>query len=139
MYYFQIDKEIEGCERYKGWYILIYVDKIGKKDWKVRGIYDEVPEVYLLIQENEPQDVLELNTANLVCLLSDKIWGGQYRAQLIESNQRERPQNLTFLGKYNSFSRPHSNFPMVGSFGWRMAERDILWAYKLQLKMHSEE
>ena len=46
VYAFQIKEQIKGYEKYVGWYVLFYIDKIYLKDWYVHGVQDEVADAY---------------------------------------------------------------------------------------------
>lgn len=123
VYYFQIMNEIEGYEEYKGWYALVYVDEIYTEDWIVRGIQDEMADVFFFLQKEEPkvpEDILKAKKAFFFC---------GYRANLCEKSKRERPKDFTYLGKCHSFEYPEepSHFCKT-HFSWAgdIHERSIL-------------
>lgn len=139
VFFFQIKNEnrdkyiTEEYDKCIGWYVLFYVDKITKKDWQVKGIYDEVAEVYFFLTKEKPKNVDEIQRSTPVCFLffNDK---NQYRAELFETSKRQRPNDLSFLGKYLSFTYPQNEFFQKRVFFWGLHERDILWGYSKQLK-----
>ena len=133
VYYFQIKNKVENYEEYVDWYVLLYVDKIKKKDWIVKGVYDEVAEVYFFMTKEKPKDVNEIKSATPICFLefNEKK---QYGAYLFEKSKRQRPKDLTFLGNYTSFVCPHNNFSEKMHFFWILYERDILWGYAKQVQ-----
>ena len=137
VYFFQIKELIEGYEKYFGWYALFYVDKIYLDDWYVRGIKDEVPEVYFFIQKEKPENIESLYTAARICFsIGQGRFGNRYRVHICESSKRNRPKDLTFLGKCKEFKYPDNESDMSGHFCWsRSSIRDILWGFAKQLKL----
>lgn len=142
VYYYEMVNVLEGYEKYKGWYVLMYVDCIEKDDWQVKGIFDEIPEVYFFMQETKPESVSEVHTATPICLLGNCLTSKtlkKYRAEVVERSKRGRPKDLTFLGKLEDFVYPPNDHPIPQNFGWLLSERTILWGYERQLKLENQE
>lgn len=138
VYAFQIKSKIENYEEYMGWYVLFYVDEINKDDSEVRGIYDEVAELYFFLVEEAPTDANIICSATPVCFL---LYNGkrQYRAELYETSKRQRPKDMYFVGICSSFIYPQNELPQNRVFSWRLYERSILWGYQTQLKLEQEK
>lgn len=137
VYTFQIKSKIENYEEYVGWYVLFYVDKIIKDDWQVKGVYDEVAEVYFFLTKEKPKDANEVKSATPVCFLffNDK---NQYRAELLKTSKRQRPKDMLCLGKCSSIIYPQNEFLQKRVFYWNLHERDILWRYGKQIKYEKQ-
>lgn len=137
VYAFQIRSKIENYEEYLGWYAILYVDKINKDDSEVRGVYDEVAELYFFLVDEAPADANIICSATPVCFLS---YNGkkQYRAELYEISKRQRPKDMYFVGNCSSFVYPKNELHQNRAFSWRLYERDILWGYRTQLKLEQE-
>ena len=141
VYYYEMVNVPKGYEKYIGWYVLIYVDCIKVKDWYVKGIFDEVPEVYFFMQKNKPTDVSEIKTATPVCLLAASLASPslkKYRARVMERSKRKWPKDLTFLGRYDEFVYPPNDHPTPQFFDWPLGNRNILWGYERQLKTKNQ-
>lgn len=136
VYCFQIMNEIGGYEKYKGWYTLMYVDKIFTEDWIVREIQDEMADVFFFLQKEKPEaaeDILKAKKVFFFC---------GYRSFLCEESKRERPKDFTYLGKCHLFEYPEEPAQFCKThFSWAgyIHERDILWGYERQLKAESME
>lgn len=133
VYTFQIKSKVEKYEEYTGWYVLFYVDKISKKDWIVKGIFDEVAEIYVFMTRDKPVDVGAIQSATPICFLqfNEK---NQYRAVLHERSKRQRPNDLNFIGRCSAFIYPPNEFLQERVFFWGLHERDILWGYRRQIE-----
>lgn len=136
VYYFQIQEEIKGYEKYLGWYALFYVDKIYLDDWNVRGIMDEVADAYFFLNRDKPNDIEDFYTSKRVCFNVGKS-GNRYRVCILERTKRNRPKDLTFLGKCYEFDYPLNDTIEPGCFFWSkyVDTRNILWGYENQLKL----
>lgn len=60
--FFQIKEKIESYEKYLGWYALFYVNKIYLRDWNVKGVADEVADVYFFLTKDKPESIDALRT-----------------------------------------------------------------------------
>lgn len=139
VYTFQIKEKIEGYEEYVGWHAMFYVNRIYQKDWYVRGIKDEVADVYFFLQQDKPKSVKDLLTAKNVCFNIGQR-GNRYRVYICESSKRNRPKDFAFLGKCEKFSYPINEKLESDCFFWSkyIYERDILWGYKRQLRYEEQ-
>ncbi len=139
VYTFQIQEEIKGYEQYIGWYVLFYVDKIWLDDWQVRGVYDELADLFFFLTEEKPTCVEDIYNAKNICFYRGKK-GNRYRVYLCEVRKKERPVDLILLGKCNDFKYPENDKIDKGCFFWLqpVCTRDILWGYGKQLKYEAE-
>ena len=141
VYYFQIKgnvpKLIKGYEEYVGWHAMFYVDKIYTKDWQVKGVQDELAELFFFLQKEKPESVEDILSATKVCF--DIGLKNSYKIYLCEDSKRSRPKDLFLLGKIDNFSYPNNCNPVSRFFGWGCAERDILWGYVDQIKYEQEK
>ncbi len=66
VYTFQIKDERKDRfinKEYIGWWAVLYVDKIIKKDWQVRGVFDEIPLVSCCLLKDKPKHTEVIETA----------------------------------------------------------------------------
>ena len=142
VYYFQIINNVKQCEEdvrpYEGWYALMYIDKIIKDDWQVRGVYDDVAEAYFFIQKNKPESVSEIKFATPVWFYCDKGGNRRYRSRILETSKRARKREIHIVGKLDEFSYPPNEERNYNPFSWYWADRSIVWGYKKQLKLGNE-
>lgn len=141
VYAFQIKSEIQNYEKYKGWYAIFYIKKIYKKDWQVKGVFDEVAEAYFYLVKDKPSAPSIIENATPVCFLIGKRKqdgsepGNQYLVDILETSKRMRPKDLFFVGRYENDKIFHpKEHESKGLIFWLLYERDILWGYKNQLK-----
>lgn len=137
VYYFQIEEPLEGYEKYDkyvGKYVLMYVDKIYTDDWQVKGVFDEIADVYFLIRCNKPVKVADVFDSAYV-----KIYGN-YIANLCERSKKQRPKDLTLLGECDSFIYPKYDSKKKDCFFWskEIGIRDILDGYEKHIKFEKE-
>ncbi len=138
IYFFQIKEKIDNYEKYLGWYALFYVDKICLRDWNVKGVADEVADVYFFLTKDKPESIEALHTSKRVCFHIGKT-GNRYQMHIYESSRRNRPKDLTLLGKCDGIHYPLNNSSMGGHFCWsRVDIREILYGYENQLKLDSD-
>lgn len=133
VYTFQIKNNVENYETYMGWYVLLYVDEVKKKDWVVKDVLDEVAEVYFFLSKDKPQNPNAIKEATPICFLQFNGLN-QYRAEVFEKSKRQRPKDITLLGICSSFTYPANELPQKRHFSWSLHERDILWGYERQLR-----
>ena len=139
VYFFQIKEKIESYEKYLGWYALFYVNKIYLRDWNVNGVADEVADVYFFLTKDKPESIDALRTSKRVCFHIGKT-GNRYRMHIYESSRRNRPKDLTLLGKCDGIHYPLNNSSKGGHFCWsRVDIREILYGYENQLKLDNED
>ena len=135
VYCFQITETIDGYEEYTGWYATFYVDKVYKEDWIVRGVWDEVADAYFFLSKDKPQSADDIKRMKNI-LFSWPPIQINYEAEILESSKRQRPKDLTYLGKCGDFRYPHndkySNKDLV--FWGYCTERDLVWGYVKQLE-----
>lgn len=125
VYCFQIKNQIDDYEEYQGWYALFYVDKIYTEDWVVKGIQDEMADLFFFLQKEKP-----LN-ADAVLDSEKVLFNRGYKAYLCESSKRQRPKDLEYLGKCCMFQYPSERMIAKAHFSWSdyVHERDIVWGY----------
>lgn len=73
---------------YAGKYIILYVLKMFKKDWQVKGIYDDCSDILAGICDQEPQcvgDVVDVINSNVIF-------------ELLETTKKSRPKDMKYLG-----------------------------------------
>lgn len=139
VYFFQIKEKIESYEKYLGWYALFYVSKIYLRDWNVNGVADEVADVYFFLTKDKPESINALRTSKRVCFHIGKT-GNRYQMHIYESSRRNRPKDLTLLGKCDGIHYPLNNSSKGGHFCWsRVDIREILYGYENQLKLDNED
>ncbi|MDE6626722.1 MAG: hypothetical protein K2K56_10210 [Lachnospiraceae bacterium] len=144
VYIFQIKGEKKDTfikdehEKYIGWWAVFYVDKIIKEDWQVRGVFDEVAELYLFLTKDKPENAETIQVITPILFYIFNNEKNRYRVKLIERSKRQRPKDLTYLGKCSSFTNPPNEFWQEGTFSWYLCERDILMGYERQLKMQGK-
>ena len=139
VYYFKIEGPLnlvnyERLEKYVGSYILVYIDKIYTEDWFVKEVPDEVADVYFLFRNSKPEKIEDVLNSSYV-----KIYD-KYIATLFEVSKRERPQNLTLLGKCDSFVYPKCDDKRKDCFFWskEIGVRDVLLGYEEHVKFEQE-
>ena len=127
VYCFQINSEVEGYEEYLGWYALFFVDKIYTDDWYVRGVQDEIADLFFFLQKDKPCSPDDILSAGKV------QFSRGYKAYLCEVSKRERPKDLFFLGKNQVFQYSDERIQPKSHFTWAdyVHERDIIWGYVL--------
>ena len=138
VYTFQISEKIEGYEKYIGWHVLFYVDRIFLEDWYVHGINDELADAYFFLMEEEPKEASDIIKAKNICFYwKNKIF--RYKSCICEKSKRSRPSTFRYLGKYADFKSPENESMNSDCFFWGMvAERSILWGYEKQLRYERE-
>lgn len=130
VYCFQITETIDGYEEYIGWYASFYVDKVYKKDWIVRGVWDEVADAYFFLSKEKLTYADEIKYINSI-----KFVNGEYRAEILEKSKSRRPKSLTYIGKFENFQCPNDSVPWVCNhiiWGY-CTERNIIQGYVKQL------
>lgn len=139
VYTFQISHEIEGYEKYIGWHVLFYVDRIFLKDWNVPGIDDEAADAYFFLMEEEPKEASDIKKAKNICFYWEKR-KFRYKSYILETSKRSRPSTFRYLGKCDGFKAPENESMESDCFFWGMvAERDILWGYEDQLRYENNK
>ncbi len=129
VYCFQIkgsvQKHMTGYEEYIGWYAMFYVDKIFTDDWYVRGVQDEMADLFFFLQKERPHSAENILTAKKV------LFSRGYKTYLCETSKKERPKDLTCLGKCYTFEYPSEKMYLKSHFSWDgyVYERDILKGY----------
>lgn len=135
VYYFQIKEKISGYEKYFGWYALFYVDKIYLEDWNVKGVADEVADAYFFLMKDRPQSMEDFHASQRVCFLIGQT-GNRYKVHILESSRRNRPKDLTLLGKCEGLHYSSHDNSLTGHFYWTKIDiRNILFGYENQLKL----
>ena len=139
VYTFTITEEIEGYEQYTGWHVIFYVDKIYTKDWYVHGIKDEVADTYFFLMKDKPVGVQDIKKAKNICFWRER-YGNRYREYICEQSKRNRPKDLTYLGKCEDFVYPQDDTLSSDCFFWgKCGQRSILWGYEKQLRYEKEK
>ena len=139
VYTFQIKESVKGYEEYMGGYALFYVDRIYLEDWNVKGVKDELADVYFFLMPNRPTHAEDIHNATNICFYKDDS-GNRYRVHICESSKRGRPKDLNYLGKCISFKYPANDKIRSGHFSWSkyVYERDILRGYQRQIEYEME-
>lgn len=139
VYYFKIEGPLnlvnyERLEKYVGSYVLVYVDKIYTEDWFVKGVVDEVADVYFLFRYEKPEKIEDVMDSSYVKIHDN------YIANLCETSKRERPKNFTLLGKCDSFIYPKYDNKKKECFFWskEIGIRYILDGYEEHIKFEQE-
>ena len=138
VYCFQIKgnvhKHMTGYEEYIGWYALFYVDKVFTDDWYVRGVQDEMADLFFFLQKERPRSAEDISSAKKV------LFNRGYKAYLCEISKKERPKDLICLGKCHTFEYPSERMYLKSHFSWDgyTYERDILKGYAKELKRIAE-
>lgn len=73
VYTFTITEKIKGYEKYLGWHVLFYVNRIYLKDWYVRGIKDEIADLYFFLMEERPENANDIKKAKKCMFLQKRI------------------------------------------------------------------
>ncbi len=141
VYTFQIssnNQKIEGFEKYIGWHVLFYVDRIYLEDWYVHGINDELADAYFFLMEEEPKEASDIKKAKNVCFYwENKAF--RYKTCICETSKRSRPSTFRYLGKYDGFKMPKNENMERGIIFWdKLTEQDILYGYEKQLRYEKE-
>lgn len=130
VYYFEVKQEVEGYEKYLGWYAMFYVDRLFQQDWNVRGVDDEVAEAYFFMAKDKPQSIEDFKKARPVCFSKGKD-SRRYKAKIVERSKRKRPKDLTLLGSCESFQPPKHNDKITELFFWMEPDfRSMLRGYE---------
>ena len=104
----------------------------------MKGVADEVADVYFFLTKDKPESIEALHTSKRVCFHIGKT-GNRYQMHIYESSRRNRPKDLTLLGKCDGIHYPLNNSSMGGHFCWsRVDIREILYGYENQLKLDSD-
>ena len=107
VYTFEITDVPEKYKEFCGWYMVIYVWKIHKGEFKVRNVWDHCPQVYLMLSRGKVTDLGELDKTDMCCSIRDhKTQKKRYRYTVIDLSNRYIPKNLEFLGTYEGFRHP---------------------------------
>ncbi len=134
-----IERYVKGYEEYIGWYAMIYVDKIYTEDWQVKGIQDEIADLFFYLRKEKPNVPDDIYKSKSICFSTGKKMN-QYKVYLCESSRRNRPKDLSLLGKVFDFSYPPncSSVPMFFTWGHYLYERDILKGYVKEVKYEAK-
>ena len=118
---------------------MFYVNKIYLRDWNVKGVADEVADVYFFLTKDKPESIDALRTLKRVCFHIGKT-GNRYQMHIYESSRRNRPKDLTLLGKCDGIHYSLNNSSKGGHFCWSKVDiREILYGYENQLKLDNED
>lgn len=133
----KVPKHMEGYEEYIGWYALFYVDRIFTEDWQVKGVEDEMADLYFYLTKDKPQAPSDLLSATHVRFgINTDI--NKFKVYICESSKRDRPKDLLFLGKLDNFPYPPNCNQISKHFSWGCAERDMVWGYRNQIKYEQQ-
>ena len=88
---------------------------------------DEVADVYFFLTKDKPESIDALRTSKRVCFHIGKT-GNRYQMHIYESSRRNRPKDLTLLGKCDGIHYPLNNSSKGGHFCWSRV--DIIWLRK---------
>ena len=101
------------------------------------AIHDKPVNDFFLTKD-KPESIEAIHTSKRVCFHIGKT-GNRYQMHIYESSRRNRPKDLTLLGKCDGIHYPLNNSSMGGHFCWsRVDIREILYGYENQLKLDSE-
>lgn len=102
-------------------------------------VQDDIAELYFYLRKDKPVCSEDIYTSKSICFSRGKN-ENQYKVYLCESSKRNRPKDLTLLGKIVDFKKPEkcSSVAMFFSWGNYLYERDILWGYERQIKYEEE-
>ena len=139
VYFSQIKNPPDEYKVYQNWYVLYYVDKIYLEDWYVRGVSDEVADIFAFVCKEKPQDIFAIQSATPVCFRADRDGNNIYRAKLLERTRRQRPKDIKFIGKCYEFKYPDKEHYQIYPFCWLDYEKYILWGYMDQLRLEKEQ
>ena len=91
VYCFQIKglvpRHMEGYEEYIGWYALFYVDKIYTEDWQVKGVQDELANLFFFLQKEKPKSAEDIFSAKRICFRK-RTTINDYKIYLCESSKK---------------------------------------------------
>lgn len=127
------------------WGVGIYQNDISadvKEDYIAKlksGKSDEVADVYFFLTKDKPESIDALRTSKRVCFHIGKT-GNRYQMHIYENSRRNRPKDLTLLGKCDGIHYPLNDSSKGGYFCWsRVDIREILYGYENQLKLDNED
>ncbi|KNY26492.1 hypothetical protein [Pseudobacteroides cellulosolvens] len=146
VYVYQIKNPPKDKMEYLGWYITIYVHDLSKHEFVVRGVYDIVPDIYIMLSKEEPVSPNQINELTLVCGIinvyngrKDKPGDGKrhYRYTLMETSNRKYPKGIKYLGQCDNFVYPENeasyNSDLHMGCQWWCIENDAIRGYELEL------
>ena len=90
--------------------------------------------------KDKPVGVQDIKRAKNICFFIGK-YGNRYRAEILEQSKRNRPKDLTYLGKCEDFVYPQDDDTSdYNCFSWtKVGYRDILWGYEDQLRYEKDK
>nr|MBP3598108.1 hypothetical protein [Eubacterium sp.] len=135
VYLYPITNPPKGKEMYKGWWAVIYVNRLRQHEWKVKGVWDTTPYVYVKLAKEKPTSLDEINDLPFVVgQVKWKTAQGIYERELADISNRAYPKTLEYFGVMEEFEFPAGEMEIWDLQLWFSFEKDVIRDYELELE-----